>query len=76
MPKHDIDDDPMFDLSEQAKALAKERGLDRALKEIASAEAEREAASKKIKMLWRAIEKQGHDVREARQRYVRMSLGD
>lgn len=76
MPKHEIDNDPMFDLSESAKALAKERALERALKEIAAAEAEREAASTKIKHLWKVIERQGFDIRDARQRYVRMSLGD
>jgi uncharacterized protein (UPF0335 family) len=76
MPKYDIDNDPAFDMSEQAKAAAADRKLVRILKEIGEAEQARNEASDKIKALWKVVERQGFDVREARQRYLRTLLAD
>lgn len=74
MPKYNIDNDPAFDMSEQAKAAASDRELTRMLDKIAEAEKAREAASAEIKVLWKLVEKRGFDVRDARQRYLRTLL--
>lgn len=74
MPKYDIDNDPAFDMSEQAKAAASERELDRILGEITKAEKAREAAATQVKTLWRLVEKRGFNLRDARQRHLRSLL--
>jgi uncharacterized protein (UPF0335 family) len=66
--------DPAFDMNENAKALAEERKLNVFLDRILAFEKQRNAASEGIRQVWRDVSKAGIDVGEARRALVTRSL--
>lgn len=70
MPKR-IDDDPASAMGREAKALSKERELRPLFDQIMAAEKQRDEASDNIRKLWQVVKQKGHDVEDARRKYVR-----
>lgn len=68
----DIDNDPMFDVSD--KAIQKARDLQAHLQSIRTWERERQHAGDQIRAAWKRIEREGHDVRAARSKLVLLAI--
>lgn len=69
---NDIDNDPMFDVSEGAMLRA--RALQADLQTILVYEKERSHASTMIRKTWDKIKADGHNVAEARSKLVVLSI--
>lgn len=68
----DIDNDPMFDVSDAA--MQKARDLQAHLQSLRTWERERQHASDMIRATWKKIEREGHDVRAARSKLVLLAI--
>ena len=61
-PKHDIDDDPMFDVSESAISNAIDRRLVQFFERVERLEEEKKGISDDIKDVWLEAKSTGYDI--------------
>ncbi len=68
--EHDIDNDPMFDTSPEAKSRARNRVLDGFLDRVLRLEDEKQGIADDIKDVWSEVKAAGYDGPAARRMYA------